>query len=128
MPGSQKIYDEEGNIIGGESNPINVEGNVSVLGIAKPTQFYTNQVDIPNTTNAVPLVASSTPLTVGRVEITSMPTNDPTSLIFVGASGVIATSGHALSPDKTTVVYIDDLSKVYVRTNFAGSDVSYQAS
>lgn len=128
MPSAQKIYDEEGQIVGGPDNPLNVEGSITVIGTTKPTTFYTGQKDIPTNTDAVSLVASQTLLTVGRVEVTALPTNSENSLVYVGLTGFAAVNGHVLSPDKTTVIFIDDLAKVQVRTNTAGSDVSYSAS
>lgn len=113
--------------IGGVAIALTAEGNLpmAVQKFNIPTTFTTGQKAVGTAGTRVALVASSTPLVKGIVRITAFPGNS--GLIYVGGSNVTSVNGEVLSADKTLIMEIDDLNKIFLDTNVSGHAVSFLA-
>jgi hypothetical protein len=113
--------------IGGAAIALTAEGNLpmAVQKFNIPTTFTTGQKAVTTAGTRVALVASSTPLAKGIVRITAHPNN--TGLIYVGGAAVSSVNGEVLSPDKTLIMEIDDLNKIWLDTSVSGHSVSFLA-
>lgn len=99
---------------------------VQLQGTTKPTVLLFGRKAVTTAGTRVALVATSTPLVGGYVEITALSSN--TGFIYVGDVTVASTNGHRLAAGVSTVIFIDDLNRIYLDASVSGEGVSYQGS
>lgn len=98
-------------------------GDVDILTIAKPTAIAFGNKTVGAAGTRVPLVASSTPLVAGVVEIKALWGN--TGRIYVGDVTVASTKGHWLAVGESVVLYIDDLNRIYLDAEISTNGVTF---
>lgn len=101
-------------------------GMVDVGIIAKPTALSFGIKNVTTGGTRVPLVATSTPLVAGVIEVKAR--SDNTGWIYVGDVTVASSKCQRLSLSESTIIYIDDLSKIYIDAQFSGEGVTFSAS
>lgn len=98
-------------------------GDVDIVTIAKPTAFAFGNKTVTTAGTRVQLVASSTPLVAGVVEIKALWGN--TGRIYVGDITAASTKGHWLATGESVVLYIDDLNRIYLDAQVSGEGVTF---
>lgn len=142
MPGAQRIYDEEGNIVGGENEPLNVEGSITIEGelpagtqeiggvqingIVMPSTGRNGKATANSNGSATALGGSATLL--NGVIVKAGKGN--TQMIYVGFTGLTTENGLELEAGEETFFVIDDIAKVFccVDNGQSGQYVTYQGS
>ena len=117
-----KIADNSGNEVAVTSNALDVNiagaasidiGDVQILGYSVVTHGAVNVTD-----SAVQLGSA----TVKHVDIMANISN--TGIVYIGASGVSATTGIGLYPGDVYSVDIDDTDLLYVISTVSGDDIN----